>query len=409
MTFSRSLVAVTLVLFLGQSAFADDPRAIFERRILPILNSPKPSSCAECHLSGVDLKDYLRHNPYETFAALNDAGLIDLKQPKQSKLLQFISRKPELPSLVSAKVREEELAAFTVWIEAAAADPQFREAKIKAVDIGPKIPNEVIRHGRSDEVLASFVEHIWSESLRCAACHSPQFNKKQVEKFGERVSWIVPDDPAATFQKLRDQGLIDIEKPAQSLILQKPTMQVEHGGGQKMLVGDRSYQQFLAFIEDYAKSAYGEYRTAKELPPPLAEVGRATDVWFKLTDVPEAFDQQFLRVDLYRADASQSSGWSKDRWATGDRAAFGKGKLWQQHLTVTAPRDSARAKEVTAKPTLPAGKYRVVVSVDREGRLAKNPQETMTERDRVATFEVESKWPTGYGAMTVAKLPAVRP
>jgi hypothetical protein len=27
----------------------------------------------------------------------------------------------------------------------------------------------------------------------------------------------------------------------------------------------------------------------------------------------------------------------------------------------------------------------------------------------VATFEVESKWPTGYGAMTVAKLPAVRP
>ncbi|HET6423090.1 MAG TPA: hypothetical protein VFG20_05365 [Planctomycetaceae bacterium] len=397
--------SLTLVLLL---AFADDPRAIFERRILPILNSPKPSSCAECHLSGVDLKDYLRPNPYETFAALNDAGLIDLKQPKQSKLLQFIGRKPEKPMLVPAAVREEELAAFTAWIEAAVADPMFREAKIKAVDLGPQIPKEVIRHGRSDQVLASFVEHIWSESLRCAACHSPTLNKKQVEKFGERVSWIVPDNPAATLQKLRDQGLIDLDKPAESLLLQKPTMQVEHGGGQKMLVGDRSYKQFLAFIEDYAKSSRGEYRSAKDLPSPLAEVGRATDVWFKLTDAPESFDKMLLRVDLYRIEPGKP-GWSKDRWATGDRAVFGKGKLWQQHLTVTAPRDSARAKEIATKATLPPGKYHVRVLVDRTGRLEKNPQETLDERDQVAEFDMESRWPTGYGSMTSARFPPVSP
>ena len=396
------------LLFVAMVTFADNPQAIFERRILPILNSPKPSSCAECHLSGVELKDYLRPNPYETFAALNDAGLIDLKQPKQSKLLQFIRRKPESSSLVSAKVWEEELSAFTAWIEAAAADPKFREAKIKAVDIGPAIPNEVIRHGRNDEVLASFVEHIWSESLRCAGCHSPKLNQKQVEKFGTRVSGLVPDNPAATLQKLRDQGLIDLDNPAQSLILQKPTMQVEHGGGQKMLVGDRSYKQFLAFIEDYAKSAHGDYKTAKDLPSPMPEVGRATDSWFKLTEVPESFDKLLLQVDLHRIEPGKP-GWSKERWASGDRAVFGKGKLWQQHLTVTAPRDSARAKEIAAKATLPPGKYHVRVFVDRTNRLAKNPQETVNERDLVAEFDVDSRWPTGYGNMTTAKLPAVSP
>lgn len=396
------------LLFVALLSFADDPQAIFERRILPILNSPKPSSCAECHLSGVELTDYLRPNPYETFAALNDAGMIDLKQPKQSKLLQFIARKPDKPSLVSAKVREEEHAAFTAWIEAAVADPKFREAKIKAVDIGPKIPNEVIRHGRNDQVLASFVEHIWSESLRCAGCHSPRLNQKQVEKFGARVSWIVPENPAATLQKLLDQGLIDLDNPTQSLLLQKPTMQVEHGGGQKMLVGDRSYKQFLAFIEDYAKSAHGEYRTAKDLPSPLTEVGRATDVWFKLTDVPEAFDKLLLQVDLYRMQPGKP-GWSNERWATGDRAVFGKGKLWQQHLTVTAPSNTARAKDLVTKPGLPAGKYHVKVYVDRTNRLAKNPQETVTELDLVAEFDIDSRWPTGYGSMTSAKLPAVAP
>lgn len=408
MTSHPSLLFASLVVLLGQSVFPEDPRTVFERRILPILNSPKPSSCAECHLSGVDLKDYLRPNPFETFAALNEAGLIDLKQPKRSKLLQFISRKPESTSLVSAKVREEELAAFTAWIEAATADPNFLEAKIKAVNIGPKIPNEVIRHGRSDQVLASFVEHIWSESLRCASCHSPRLNKEQVKKHGERISWIVPDEPAATLKKLLDQGLIDLEHPAQSLILQKPTMQVEHGGGQKMLIGDRSYKQFLSFIEDYAKSAHGDYRTAKDLPAPLVEVGRATDIWLKLTDVPEAFDKMLLQVDLYRIDSAQS-GWSKERWATGDRTAFGKGKLWQQHLTVTAPRDSERAKVIATMPTLPAGKYHVKVFVDRTGRLAKKPQETMDEGDQVAEFDIDARWPTGYGCMTSAKFPPVSP
>ena len=36
------------------------PLAIFEKRIVPIFQSAKPSSCSECHLSGVNLKDYIR-------------------------------------------------------------------------------------------------------------------------------------------------------------------------------------------------------------------------------------------------------------------------------------------------------------------------------------------------------------
>jgi hypothetical protein len=32
--------------------------SIFERRILPIFRAESPSSCTECHLGGVELKDY---------------------------------------------------------------------------------------------------------------------------------------------------------------------------------------------------------------------------------------------------------------------------------------------------------------------------------------------------------------
>src|SRR5690349_5224637 len=91
----------------GRSALA-----IFERRILPIFRAKSPSSCTECHLSGVDLKDYIHPDQATTFASLVAAGLVDAKRPEDSKLLEFIARKPEKPSLVTDKAREQEYDAF---------------------------------------------------------------------------------------------------------------------------------------------------------------------------------------------------------------------------------------------------------------------------------------------------------
>lgn len=79
----------------------------------------------------------------------------------------------------------------------------------------------------TDRVLAAFIEHVSTEAGRCAACHSPDQNQIHVQKHGEQVSWI------------------------------KPAMQVEHGGGQKMVAVDRAYKQFRRFIDDYAASICG--------------------------------------------------------------------------------------------------------------------------------------------------------
>ena len=404
---SLCAVAMLLVSNWTSSVWAESKSLdVFTRRILPIMNSAKPSSCAECHLSGVDLKDYIRADQAETFAALVKGGMIDAKQPKKSKLLEFISRSPAKPTIVSADIRKEELAAFTAWIEEAVRDPELLKAKAGSETIGPKLPVEVVRHARNDRVLASFIDNIWVEATRCAACHSPLTNQKQVKEFGERVSWMKPDDPAGTLKYLVEAGLIDTTDPTQSTLLQKPTMQVKHGGGIKMVVGDRSYKQFRKFLEDYAAMSVGKYQTAKELPKPDAEVSRIGEAWFKLTDVPESFDKQLLQVDVYRQDTRSKSGWSKDRWATSDRQVFGKGKLWQHSLSITAPRDSARAKEVLAKPTLPPGKYLVKIYVDRAGRLEKDWQAELGEKDFVGQVEVDSRWPGGYGSMTAAKFPA---
>jgi hypothetical protein len=312
---------------------SDASLAIFEKRILPILQASKPSSCTECHLSGVELKDYIFPEQDKTFAALVKGGMIDVKQPDQSKLLKFIERRPEKPSLITDKVRAEEAAAFREWIQAAVKDPQLLKAKSTS-SIGPHVSDELIRHARKDRVLNSFAENVWSEVGRCAACHSPDKNQAQVKKFGDRVSWIKPRDMQGTMQHLLDSGIIDVDAPEKSLLIAKPTLQVEHGGGQKMLLGDRTYKQFRAFIDDYVAVSKGTYKDAKELPKPSREVSQVSEIWLKIEGIPKSLDKQFLRADVY---VKTADGWSKDRVATGDRAIFGGGGLWQQHMTLTAP------------------------------------------------------------------------
>src|SRR5262249_7276421 len=79
---------------LSRLAAADDrptPEQVFQKRIVPIFQSPDPSSCTQCHLSGVDLKNYILPSSEKTFLSLRDQGLIDLKKPDDSKILRLIA------------------------------------------------------------------------------------------------------------------------------------------------------------------------------------------------------------------------------------------------------------------------------------------------------------------------------
>ncbi|HUG92791.1 MAG TPA: hypothetical protein VML55_18260 [Planctomycetaceae bacterium] len=376
--------------------------ALFEKRILPIFQSANPSSCSECHLSGVDLKDYIRPTQPDTYASLLAAGLIDQRRPDNSKLLEFISRRPEQPGLVTEQVRQQEYEAFRAWIRAAVTDPELLAATADAEPAGPQVPAGVIRHARQDRVLASFVDNVWSEVGRCAACHSPDRNQKQVKEHGEQVSWIRLRDPEGTLEYMLEAGLIDSETPADSLLLMKPTLQIDHGGGQKMVVGDRTYKQFRRFIDDYAAIVQGRYARDEELPAPGDEVSVVTEIWLKIEGVPAKYDKLLLQADLYRRT---DSGWSDIRVATSDRPVFGPKNLWQHSLSLTAPRGSRWAEQIRTE-RLPPGRYLVRLYVDQSGRLQKDFTAELGEDDFVGQVEVESRWPAGYGQMTVVKFPA---
>ncbi|MEQ8786592.1 MAG: hypothetical protein RIC55_09850 [Pirellulaceae bacterium] len=403
------LLSVTM---LGASIVAADEETaleLFKKRITPILRSPNASSCSECHLSGVDLKDYIGPSQQATFASLRAAGLINVERPDDSKLLTFIQRTPQKPTPVNEAARRQEYLAFRAWIRAAVKDPELAAAKTDSDQLGPAAPLEVIRHGRKDRVLRSFVENIWSEAGRCVSCHSPELNRNKIGRNGytkddvDAISWVVPRDPAATLQKLVDSGHIDLDDPDSSPVLTKPLGLEDHGGGPKFAVGSRTDKNFRRFLNDYAAVVKGAYQQAAQLPQQPGEVSAPTNQHLRIVDLPERFHQKLLRADIYRR---VGDGWSPTPWATAENPIAGKRRIWQSLVFAVAPRDSARAGQLEPDQPLPAGRYLVKIYIDRDDKTKQDRDYQLGEDELYAQVEFDGEWKPGYQPPKIIHAPA---
>src|SRR5687768_14717238 len=153
-----AVLALSSMLWLPSSAAAEDASgqsealALFEQRIMPIFRSPQPSSCVQCHLASVDLKNYILPSPEKTFVSLRDQGLIDLTHPEKSKILTLIQMgEKDLDrgaKLIHAKTRQAEYDAFLAWIKVCSADAKLRDLpRLSAAEVAkPEKPDAVIRH-----------------------------------------------------------------------------------------------------------------------------------------------------------------------------------------------------------------------------------------------------------------------
>ncbi len=288
------------MLSIALDSSAASPEDIFRERIMPIFNSPNPSSCTECHLAGVELRHYLLPSAEKTFANLRDLGLIDLDAPEKSEILRFIRMTPESENYkaisakrINPKLRQAELDAFSTWIIAAAADPKFRNApalpKADAKTAVPAIPDAVIRHGRTDNLLESFERNIWALRFRCAGCHMPggkKFEKHKRKHGFKKMAWLRSEGAAESMRHLMSSDLLDLTSPKQSELLLKALDEAEeeHGGGIKMRTNDTDYLAISDWIKDYANVMNGSYRKADDLPAGPKMLG--TEIWLRVTGLP---------------------------------------------------------------------------------------------------------------------------
>ncbi|HEX2878927.1 MAG TPA: hypothetical protein VHO25_05260 [Polyangiaceae bacterium] len=274
----------------GTLCSASNSGALFERRIAPLLADDRPSTCNECHLSGVDLSMFARSTPCETFACLRDQGLVDLDDVRNSQVLAFIQQAdPESP-LITQDVVDQEYQAFLEWLDynvscgsAACANAQCgaphqatcekaREPKVADVE------NAAEPMGCSDKDIEQlFLDSVYSSRGRCSPCHFDNWDENDLGS----PSWIKTGGTCnqaalATLRQIERAGYIDIERPRRSLLLLKPLSDeqggVVHGGGAKFHEGDSAYLNFTRFVEHYATCKGGPFDGGLEnlIPDPDA-------------------------------------------------------------------------------------------------------------------------------------------
>lgn len=432
------LNSILLIGFAG-GAMADDNAAIdiFNQRIMPIFKSPNPSSCIQCHLAAVDLKDYILPSSDATFASLRAQGMIDLEAPRNSKILKLI-RMGEKDydkgvKMIHAKNRKAEYEAFAAWIKAGAKDPKLRSLPAPKESAGPKKPNTIIRHARADRVLDSFTRNVWSQRMRCFPCHTPhEINdddpkhklarerlKKMEHNLGDLFTArmkIFKKTPEETMDYLiRDSRrkrkdrlpLLDLKNPEKSLLVLKPTARlpkkigdkkfekpsyvepVSHMGGIKMHPDDFSYKSFIAWIEDYAKVVGDQYNTEDELP---ADNWYFTRQMMLMREAPADWPAM-VRVQFH------IHGWDKSKKAWHDEPiAFTQGTMNPRRavfgtlLLLRSEQTEDKVQWDSEDPTLAAGEYLIKAYVDREKILAENPTAMLGEQEFYGQGVLNARW-----------------
>lgn len=448
-TMSMHVMRLAAVLFVLVGIFAPNPAArllggedktpndVFNERILPIFRSPNPSSCVQCHLASVDLKDYILPSSEQTFVSLRDQGLVSLEKPDQSKILKLIRMGNQDADagarLIHENLRQAELQAFSAWIAACCKDDRLRELPPARTVAGPSHPDEVIRHARRSRIVDSFVRNVWSQRMRCFPCHTPHEidpenprhrvartrQKELAEKYNvgmlrrlhffrktpeETLEYLLRDSQKTPAGRL---PLINVQEPEKSLIVLKPMAKlpkrneekaleppsyvepVSHMGGLKMHKHDQSYKSFLAWLRDYSKLSRGGYTSVDDLP---ADNWHATQKVLRVRRVPESWSVgTIVQTFVYRTESG----------ATADEpVAFTQGTITPRRivngtlfLLGSTERDGRAAKRPSG---LRPGDYVLKVFVDRRGKVRKNPAAMLTMEDFVGQITHPAKWRNGF-------------
>jgi len=287
--------------------------ALFERRVTPLIAEGSEPTCARCHLPGVDFRPFIQEGECETLACMEEESLVDLVEPKASKILAWIARGHEAiqRSLEDDPVARAEHGAFLSWIQYQAScghlfceesyenpcqkfippQPQrdMGAPDMDALDMGPEpldmggldmdgldmdgldmdgldmdgLDMEPERLDMelpacSEELIVyQFTRDVWPQHGRCYHCHADSYSARSTQN-PQPAAWMSDDRGALgaqiTSERLREQAYLNLDEPSQSLILLKPlTPQLgglDHGGGTKMRdLDDGLYAPLLAWIE----------------------------------------------------------------------------------------------------------------------------------------------------------------
>ena len=254
----------------------NDLGELYSHYIEPLMTDAHPSSCNQCHLSGVDLSMYIQDTPCESMACMETLGVVDFEAPEDSTVLDYILQADPDSDLITEDVIQREYDGFLEWIEWSATchdavcgdieDPCNSATSNNRLPDGTKTP---LGECDEDTLADLFQANVWSYHGRCWSCH--HVNGASRDNFPTATPFYVwngdePDSSRQTMYNLIGLGTVDVETPTSSTLLTKPLAEgvvvstddgtavgAWHGGGNKFADGtDADFQATLSWIRYYA-------------------------------------------------------------------------------------------------------------------------------------------------------------
>ena len=244
---------------------------VFQKKIKPLVTKGQPSTCNQCHLSGVDLGMFVQDSPCKSMACMVDKGMVDFKAPAKSSVMKWIDMAKPQSGLITLAVQQKEHDAFLQWITWSS---QCQEAVCgKIADPcgagSATVPvTDTAMLGKCDEktIGSSFTVLVYKWRDRCSHCHAP-YGKDFVKN--KAPAWLHSDktDAGSIYTMYNVLGLpglpgkpsINVNAPDQSVFLLKPLSPDAgglgniHAGGVKFAdKNDPAYIDFLKWIQQFA-------------------------------------------------------------------------------------------------------------------------------------------------------------
>lgn len=236
---------------------------MYVRYVEPFVSGAVPTSCSQCHMTGIDISLYAQDTPCATMACMVEMGAVDLQDPSGSSLLSQIQLGDPNSSVFDV---DQEHQAMLEWIEWSAQchGEVCADVETPACSSGTgagSTGQNPIGDCSEDDLLLEFWNSVIVDRGRCLTCHSDY--GQQQGTFGACQSvedctgpqlceegfcrapgpWLAPhvfegveaplswDDPEDrqlglnTMYNMIALGQLDEEDPLESLLLTKPLLE----------------------------------------------------------------------------------------------------------------------------------------------------------------------------------------
>jgi hypothetical protein len=242
----------------------------YTRYIEPFVSGAVPSSCSQCHMTGIDISIYAQDTPCQTMACLVDSGEVNLGDPDGSAILDKILMGDTESSVFDVNNEYEAMRDWISW--SAECDERVCGDLESPCDSGTgALTTGIVPLGDCSEqdLLTVFWDGVIVDRWRCASCHTVSAKEQetgatctsdsqceaprlcldgqcrrpgiwQSPSFfegtwtattgggGEGLNWNNPEHQTIALNTLYNivaLDLIDIESPLDSELLSKPLLE----------------------------------------------------------------------------------------------------------------------------------------------------------------------------------------